>query len=1066
MDTGNTQKGVQSIFESVVKSQFDLPLTKNIHWKNNKLYHELSFVKNYPVTFVQAPTGYGKSKNMALYLKNNYLTDDVYWYQLHEKDNRVINLWQSLIYLFINDNQEKKENLYDKDENDLDLYDNINDLLNFISDKLKREGILVLDNAHLLSNRELLSSLAYFINLLPAKLHLVLIGRGEIFFSQKSNWKINKKVFVIGKDEFTLDKIQLEDFLLIQHRFQLSSKKLEKILFYTEGWIAAVDYIAQIVKQEKDLDIEQIFKKEDQFLDNFYDYLDFEILNNPKVLRPPLKKYLLKSSLLEELDLDICSKFMDLENCQKMIEYFIEIGIPVKKVSEENYRYNKLFQYYLNNRAYSKYNFKKLHEKALEIYSNNGKPEGKVYHLLELDDKEQLVSFIKTKAVSLMEADSFDLLESMLLKLSREYYDNNPVLYLYRGDVYFAHDQLELALESYQKAEKKFRAIKDENYFIKVLFRILKVYFSIHSTHGFEYLNCLEKHVKKLTEEQYQSYLGYKVIAMFIKGEVNKAFCFLEQLDEVGGDLKKFEAIATFLKGNLGESLELLLSVKEGEQNYFIEYLYILLFLFKGHKYQAMELIWDRIKFDQVSEIEVFFENLRLTFFQLLGGYRAADNRERYHQLLKKGQNSILYTSWCNRQTFISLLNWEANFGDPDQGIQKAKEKLNRVEGLDPFYKAQLHQLMGINYYSKLNFVEAEKFFNSSLKIVNSGGNQLNIAVSLYWLVLTKFKRERNIDRELLQKLLIICKDKTYDFLFVKSNVLANLDPNVFVPILLEARKSEIEKDYINKLLSKINLSAIDQHPGYSLTFNTLGGFELYRGCTEVKEKKWKRSKSKKLLYIFLINYDNKLSRERLYNYLWPDKIDKAAKQNFYVVLGSLNKILEPDKGPQQETCFIESKNSYYGLTRRFTYFYDVAQFEEFIFRGKNTGNKNIRINYYLEAIEIYKGNFMPEVSGLDWIDKERERLRKLFVEVALEVIEYYYQKGEYQFCIKIADKIQTVDPYFDESYLYKMKSYYNLGKNGLVIKTYQECNKIFRDELKIAPSSAIENFYQQISYI
>lgn len=1049
------------MFKTVLKTKFELPLTRKIFWKNRKLYKEFSLLDKYPLTVIQAPLGYGKTKNLALYLKDNFPGNSLYWYRLHKEDNNIIDLWHGLVYLFYKYQGKTVELFYNNDKNKLELI--INNLLNYLDDKLTADTFLVLDNYQLINKQEIISSLAYFIDLIPNRLHLILISRNMISFPQISSWQINKEVFFLDKSNFLLDREQLEDFLLIQHHLQLSAKRLEQLLSCTEGWLVAVDYIADLIKTgDAPVDLAGLVNDDNNLMDSFYNYLDYEILNNSRILNNVLKKYLLESSILKELKLDICQEFMEVADCEELIKYFLEIGLPFKKIGRGVYQYNSLFHDYLNNRAREKYNFETLHQKAFKIYKNKGNTEGEVYHLIELNAQEPLVNLIKIEAAEWLKNERFDLLESSLEHLPRNSYIQNPELYICQGDLFFWQNKLEQALKVYQQAEIISYQKGDSCVLIKALLKLMNLYFSVHSIQGLYYLDKLKGYKNDLSAEQYQDYISNKITAMFITGDVKGASSLLAGSSDMGGDIDRFKAMTSFIEGNLQEAIDFILSIDSSERDYFLESLHIVIHLFRGEKYHVRELLWKGME-STTGIISLIFERLELTLFEIMGSYKARNNRIKYRQLLKDTRGSILDTSWYNRETVMSLLNWEAYFGDPERGLKFAEERMAGLKEEDYFYKIQLKHMIGINHFAQAEYTLARKCFNEAVEAVASLGNQLNTAVSLYWLVLTRYQEGLNFESD-IKHLLELAKTNSYDFLFITTNILSSLDPNNFIPILLECRAKGIERDYINSLLARVDLLEIEQHPGYTLRFKTLGGFKLYRGNKVVKDEEWKRSKSQELLYLLLINYGESLPRERLYNYLWPDKVDKTAKQNFYVAFSSLNKILEPDRKTSQQACFIESNDSHYGLTRRFACSYDADQFEELISRGRKSDNEYIKIKYYQEAVDIYQGNFLPDVIGLPWVEEERERLKKIYLRAAVAIMEYYYYKNKYQVCIETADKIQTVDNCIDELYLYKMKSYHQLGKHGMVIKTYYECNEIFKDELGIAPDPAVEDFYKRIS--
>lgn len=172
-----------------------------------------------------------------------------------------------------------------------------------------------------------------------------------------------------------------------------------------------------------------------------------------------------------------------------------------------------------------------------------------------------------------------------------------------------------------------------------------------------------------------------------------------------------------------------------------------------------------------------------------------------------------------------------------------------------------------------------------------------------------------------------------------------------------------------------------------------------------------------------MVNYDELIPRERICSLLWPDKEIDKAKRSFNVALNNLNQILEPNRESGAEPYFIVRHNLSYGLNRRISYSYDVADFEEAIKRGDRTKDGVVKMNYYQQAVELYQDDFLVHDLYKSWINIERERLIRLFLDTANNLIEYYFKQGEYEESIQLADRILAIDKYFEQAYLYKMKS-------------------------------------------
>ena len=181
------------------------------------------------------------------------------------------------------------------------------------------------------------------------------------------------------------------------------------------------------------------------------------------------------------------------------------------------------------------------------------------------------------------------------------------------------------------------------------------------------------------------------------------------------------------------------------------------------------------------------------------------------------------------------------------------------------------------------------------------------------------------------------------------------------------------------------------------------------------------------------------------------------------MALNNLNEILEPDRESRAKAFFVSKKDGYYGLTKEFTYHYEVALFEKFIKQGKESNVDKIKIKFYQEAVAVYKNDFLASDLDYDWIIDERERLERLYLEILEELMKYNYQIGEYQQTIELANEILTKNNYIEPAYLYKIKSYDQLGKRALAIVTYETCEEIFRENLDITPNRALKEYYNYL---
>ena len=411
------------------------------------------------------------------------------------------------------------------------------------------------------------------------------------------------------------------------------------------------------------------------------------------------------------------------------------------------------------------------------------------------------------------------------------------------------------------------------------------------------------------------------------------------------------------------------------------------------------------------------------------------------------------------------MVLWEAFYGNSKTGIKYAAKGLREsLENNNNLGKCTFLRVMAVNLYFEGSPSKAEELLKKSIKIAKLIGSSIHTFYGYLWLSLIYHKNNMAKFENSFRKALVISKEEGYNYIFLRPTLFGMRDPNSFIPILLEGKKLNIEVDYINKLLDKINLKERCKAPGYGLKIKSFGILKLYRGRVEIKSEEWTRRKAKELFKLLLVNSGSMIHRNKICSQLWPSKDKDSSENNFYVTLNTLTNILEPDRNGNHESYFIKSDGSYYGLTNTFTYDYDADLFEQFVQKGSLASDKLIKINYYQRAVDLYKDDYIFDCLHLNFVNQERNRLKVKFLNVSKELLFYYYESKSYKKCIEIANKILNVDNYFEDAYFYKMKSYYKQCLRNFAIETYQEYKNILENDLKINPADKLKEYYNLIT--
>lgn len=1035
------------------------------YWKNEKLWQKYENIDLYPLTIIEARAGYGKTANLVGFIQK-YSTN-FYWYSIDKQDIDSVTFWMNICKA-IGFREEEIVGLLDElaiklNQGKIKIKEAVRNLINLLIDNLDCDKFLIIDDFHTVcKNKVIINSLNYFIKFLPSSLHLILLTRWEVYFPNLYSWQIERQVLKIEERDLILNKQQIKELALLQYGLRLTSSKIEEIFKKSEGWILAIDLMLK--ELEKANKLKEVTAKGNDFFDLLVDYFNYEILDYLVDKKYLLMEFLLQTSILKDLEVDICNQLLDLNSSRQILQELIASGIFVYKIDNKQYRYHNLFKQFLKYKADQKYDCNFLHNKAKKIYINLGHNESVVYHTLQIGNEEKVVELVIENADKWIKDEEFNLLKECLDFLVKDKYLTYPVLHIYQGDVYRWQQKFDLAVKEYKMAREYFKSNQNKNRLVSVLFKLSKLYFDLHSIKGIKYVTEVRKYRQFFSAKQQKEFLYLEARAWFYQGRVEEVKERIIELKSCDIDCNDLKAKLAFLVGDLIQARKLIkkTQVNKTRYSYIINYIQIVINLFIGNIHKAQELVWRKIATSRGIE-KTFFKYIKATVNQMVDWGEVKISKRRYLDILK---NDLDDSFWYSSMLVVDLVCWEAYYGDPEMGVEVGKECLKGFTKTE-FGTAITYYGIGLNYYflNKLN--ESLKYFKKAKRNFERLDNRLYLCAVLMLISLVTYKLGYDVKFEhFIEQTLKFARKNSYDYLFLKETFIGVRKPNDFIPFLIEAKNRDIEVNYISKLLNKLDLSKLDRHPGYCLKIKALGGFELWRNCgkQKVNEDEWTRKKSKDLLKLFLVNHGRLIPREKICSLLWPDKEIDKAKRSFNVALNNLNQVLEPNRESGAEPYFIVRHNLSYGLDRRISYSYDVADFEDAIKRGDRATDEVIKMNYYQQAVELYQDDFLVHDLYKSWINIERKRLIRLFLDTANNLIDYYFKQEEYGESIQLADRILAIDKYFEQAYLYKIKSYDQLGQRSCAVRTYQECRGILNEELNINPIPEIEAYYQELT--
>lgn len=289
-----------------------------------------------------------------------------------------------------------------------------------------------------------------------------------------------------------------------------------------------------------------------------------------------------------------------------------------------------------------------------------------------------------------------------------------------------------------------------------------------------------------------------------------------------------------------------------------------------------------------------------------------------------------------------------------------------------------------------------------------------------------------------------------YDKYAVDAFELCALD-YIMKPVQLK----RLEKT-VNRLREKIKVvqaTAPETKPLVSIQcFNHLQFHLSGQGPQEIK---WRTNKVREL-FAYLLHHRNKtVDKETLLELLWPDCDLSKALPQLYTAVYLIRQTL---KRYGIKTVSINKGNleAGYRLTVESSLI-DVDEWEQHL--GQLAPPSHANIAEYEQVLAMYSGDYLGAYDYL-WAEYERERLRRLWLQLAKKMSSFYQEAGKLEEAVRVNKRIQQLHPLEEDCYFALMQLYDALGDHAAVEEQYHLLTSRWEQELDSAVNPDITKWF------
>lgn len=231
-----------------------------------------------------------------------------------------------------------------------------------------------------------------------------------------------------------------------------------------------------------------------------------------------------------------------------------------------------------------------------------------------------------------------------------------------------------------------------------------------------------------------------------------------------------------------------------------------------------------------------------------------------------------------------------------------------------------------------------------------------------------------------------------------------------------------------------------------------LGTFEVSVGERLIADGAWRLHKAAALVKLLALTPGHRLQRDQVLDLLWPDFDPQAAANNLHYVLYVARRLL----GPSPDV--LPLRDGIVSLAPQGGVLTDLEDLETRAAKARRTQD----LADYQSALDLYRGDLLPQDLYEDWTSSRRESLRSLYLSLLLEVAQLLAERREIVVAVEALQRAIRTEPALEEAHAGLMRLYARQGQRQQALRQYQHLCQALGD-LGLDPDATSRQLYQDI---
>ena len=160
----------------------------------------------------------------------------------------------------------------------------------------------------------------------------------------------------------------------------------------------------------------------------------------------------------------------------------------------------------------------------------------------------------------------------------------------------------------------------------------------------------------------------------------------------------------------------------------------------------------------------------------------------------------------------------------------------------------------------------------------------------------------------------------------------------------------------------------------------------------------------------------------------------------------------------------IQHKNGGYTWNAEVPLELDVEQFDKLCNQAVREQDVEAKLSLYLQALELYKGDFLPKLSVEAWVMPITAYYHQMFLDVVGDALELLEERTRWNEAEQLCTRALKIEPYSELLYQNLMRCRIASGDRAGARAAYEEMSELLFETFGVMPSDESRNLYREAS--